>query len=183
MAKVGGAIGKGLIAGFAGTVAISISQMIEMKITNRDSSNTPVVVGGKVLGVEPRGKAKVERQKTEGKASPKALQDLQKNEQQFAQLMHFGYGTGWGIFRGALDLACINGKTADFALFGGIWTAAQLMLPAAAGSKPIYKWSPQEIGIDVLHHAVYAFAAGEVYEAMRKAEKVKKRKKKRFLFI
>ena len=34
LAKASGAIGKGLIAGFAGTVAITISQMIEMQITN-----------------------------------------------------------------------------------------------------------------------------------------------------
>lgn len=33
LAKGGAALGMGLIAGFAGTIAIIISQMIEMKIT------------------------------------------------------------------------------------------------------------------------------------------------------
>lgn len=41
LSEVGGVIGCGLIAGFAGTVAITISQMIEMKITNRSMSDAP----------------------------------------------------------------------------------------------------------------------------------------------
>jgi hypothetical protein len=35
LAKVSGVLGKGLIAGFAGTAAITLSQMIEMQITGR----------------------------------------------------------------------------------------------------------------------------------------------------
>lgn len=67
LSTVGGALGKGLIAGFAGTVAITISQMIEMKITKRSTSNAPVAVGGKALGVEPRGKAKQQKEKADRK--------------------------------------------------------------------------------------------------------------------
>ncbi|AVR46261.1 hypothetical protein C7S20_13870 [Christiangramia fulva] len=173
LAKAGGAIGKGLIAGFAGTVAITISQMIEMKITGRQMSDAPVKVGGKVLGVEPKGKAKVEQEKEftqDRKPTPNTRQDMEENKERFSQFMHFGYGTGWGVFRGAMDLAGVHGAAADLALFGGIWGTAQIMLPAATESKPITKWSAKQIAIDVFHHAVYAAAAGLVYECMRKAE-------------
>jgi hypothetical protein len=181
LAKVGGVLGKGLIAGFAGTVAITISQMIEMQITNRGMSNAPVVVGGKTLGVEPRGKAELEKEKAQseqGEVPDEVEQKVKENEQKFAQLMHFGYGTGWGLCRGILDLAGLRGPLADLALFGGIWGTAQVMLPAAAGTPPITKWSPKEIATDVIHHAVYACATGLTYDAMRKAEK---RKKSKFL--
>ncbi|GAB2759956.1 hypothetical protein [Salinimicrobium soli] len=184
MARVGGAIGKGLIAGFAGTVAITLSQMIEMQITKRKASSSPVIVGGKVLGVEPKGKAEVERKKAKNEEPGEAKQNLQQNKELFGQWMHYGYGTGWGVFRGALDLAKVNGKAADLALFGGIWGTAQVMIPMTTGSKPIYKWPPTQIAVDVLHHAVYALVAGELYEAMRKAEKTRKKKKKsKFLFL
>jgi hypothetical protein len=176
LSKAGGALGKGLIAGFAGTVAITISQMIEMQITQRSNSNAPVTVGGKALGVEPRGKAEQEKEKalSDNDEAPEEVKEkVEANEQKFAQIMHFSYGTGWGVFRGALDLAGVHGPLADLFQFSAIWGAAQVMLPAAAGSPPITKWSPKTIAIDVMHHAVYACAVGLTYDAMRKAEKRK----------
>ena len=182
LANAGGALGKGLIAGFAGTVAITISQMIEMQITNRSMSNAPAKVGGKTLGVEPRGKAEQAKEKAQSdddKVSESVEQKVEANQERFAQIMHFSYGTGWGVFRGALDLAGLHGPLADLVHFGAIWGTAQVMLPANDVSKPITEWTPKQIAVDVFHHAVYACATGLVYKAMRDAEK-KKKKKNRF---
>lgn len=176
LSKAGGAIGKGLIAGFAGTVAITISQMIEMQITKREMSDAPVTVAGKALGVEPRGQAELEKEKARSEndeAPEKVEQKVEANAGKFAQLMHYSYGTGWGVFRGALDLAGVRGPLADLFHFGAVWGTAQVMLPAAADTPPITQWSPKQIAIDVLHHAVYACAAGLTYEAMRKAEQAR----------
>ncbi|WP_017730882.1 hypothetical protein [Nafulsella turpanensis] len=172
LAKVGGALGKGLIAGFAGTVAITVSQMIEMQITNREASNAPVKVAGKALGVEPKGKAELEKEKN-GREEPseETQQKVEENKQKFSEMMHFSYGTSWGVFRGALDLAGIHGPVADLCHFSAVWGTAQVMLPAAAGTPPITQWSPKQIAIDAMHHAVYACAVGLTYDAMRKAEK------------
>lgn len=174
LAKAGGVLGKGLIAGFAGTVAITISQMIEMQLTGRQMSDAPVKVGGKVFGTEPKGESKAEKEKllsSDLKATPQTEEELEHNKEKFSQFMHFGYGTGWGVYRGALDLVGIHGPIADVALFGGVWGTAQIMLPETTGSKPITEWSAKQIAIDIWHHAVYAAAAGFVYESMRKAEK------------
>ena len=182
LAKGGGAIGKGLIAGFAGTAAITVSQMIEMSITNRSMSDAPAKVGGKTLGVEPRGKAKLEKEKakSDNDEAPEDLkEEVESNKEKFEQLMHFGYGTGWGVARGALDLADIKGTRASLLHYGAIWGAAQIMLPANNAAKPITEWSAKQITIDLFHHAVYAFAAGAVYDAMTKAESGKKKKKKK----
>lgn len=182
LAKGGGAIGKGLIAGFAGTVAITVSQMIEMSITKRSMSDAPVKVGGKALGVEPRGKAELEKEKAtsdDDEASDELKEEVESNKEQFEQLMHFGYGTGWGVARSALDMADIKGIRASVIHFGAIWGAAQIMLPANNAAKPITEWSARQIAIDLFHHAVYAFAAGAVYDAMTEAESGKKKKKKK----
>lgn len=174
LARFSGAIGKGLVAGFAGTVAITISQMIEMQITKREMSNAPVKVGGDVLGVEPKGQAEVEKKKaasSSGNAPKKVKDQMQANEEKFSQLMHFGYGTGWGVMRSALDLMDVHGTPATVAHFGSVWSTALVMLPAKDAAKPVTEWPPKEVAIDMLHHAVYAIAAGVVYDAMTDAER------------
>lgn len=173
LARVGAAAGKGLIAGFAGTVAITLSQMIEMKITKRGMSAAPVKVGGDVLGVEPKGTAKAESSKISSGASepPKPVkQELESNKEKFGQLMHYGYGTGWGVARGLLDLGGVRGAPATVSHFGAVWGTALVMLPAAGVSEPVTKWSPKTIAIDIVHHAVYAIAAGLLYDAMKRSE-------------
>lgn len=173
LSEVGGAIGRGLIAGFTGTVAITILQIIEMKITHRSMSDAPSKVGGKALGVEPSGKAALEKEKATSEndeVSGEVKQEVEANKEKFMQLMHFGYGTSWGVFRGGLDLAGLHGTLADLLHFGAIWGTAQVMLPANDAAEPITKWSPKQIVIDVIHHAVYACVTGLTYDAIRKAE-------------
>ena len=168
------AVGKGLIAGLAGTIAITVSQMIEMQITKRGLSNAPVKVGGDVLGVEPKGLAEQEKEKHQsesGKSSAVTKEQVETNEQRFSQLMHYGYGSGWGVARGALDLAGVRDLPASILHFGAIWGTALVMLPAAGASEPVTKWTPKQIAIDIVHHAVYAIAAGVVYDGMVKAGK------------
>ncbi|WP_224999550.1 hypothetical protein [Cesiribacter sp. SM1] len=179
LSKVGGALGRGLIAGLAGTVAITISQMIEMQLSGRGSSDAPMKVAGKALGVEPRGKAALETAKAEDnndKQEEKLEEKVEANKEQFSQLMHFAYGTSWGIARGVLDLAGLRGAPASLIHFGTVWGTALLMLPAAGAAKPVTKWPAKQIATDVLHHAVYAAAAGAVYDAMPAGSYGRKRK-------
>jgi hypothetical protein len=171
LAKAGDILGKGLIAGLIGTVAMTISQLIEMKITKRGESSSTVKVGGQVLGVEPKGLADQEKEKQSGKASESIKEKVEANEQKFGQLMHFGYGTGWGVARSVLDLTGIRGWPATTIHFGAIWGTALVMLPSTGASEPITKWSPKEITIDIIHHAVYAIVVGCVYDGMVKAGK------------
>lgn len=169
LAKAGGAIGKGLIAGLAGTIAITISQMVEMQITKRENSKAPVKVGGDVIGVEPKGTGELEKKKASaasGRAPKKIKDEVKANEAKFAQIMHYSYGTGWGVARGAMDLIGVQGVMATLAHFGAIWTTELVLLPAKDAAPPVNEWSTKDILIDVMHHAVYAVAAGLVYDAM-----------------
>lgn len=143
--KVGKAIGIGLMAGLAGTVAITLSQTIEMKLTKRPPSTTPIDAVSKVLDVEATSEA---------------------NKQKASQEVHWTYGTGWGIARGLIALAGMQGWPATAAHFLAIWGTEQVMLPGLKLSPPITDEEPKSIGIDVLHHAVYALAAGLVYDAI-----------------
>lgn len=145
--ELGTAIGVGLIAGLAGTAAITISQMIEMKLTKRPPSTAPAKAASKVLNVKPADDSKKEK---------------------VSQEVHWSYGTSWGIVRGLISLSGLKGLPATLIHLAAIWGTAQVMLPSLKLSPPINKEAPETIGIDVLHHTVYAVTAGIVYDAIKK---------------
>ncbi|GAB2689333.1 hypothetical protein GCM10027037_10110 [Mucilaginibacter koreensis] len=154
--ELGSTIGKGILAGLAGTLAISISQAIEMKITGREASEAPVKVASEVTGAAPANEGE---------------KDKLSNE------IHWAYGTAWGVARGLIGLTGLKGIPATLLHFGAVWGTEQVMLPKYDVAPPINEEEPKEIGIDVLHHAVYAIAAGLVYDALdagsRRQKKVK----------
>ena len=137
-------------------------------------------VGGKVLGTEPRQQAELEKKKQGESDASQSTGELQEeveaNQQKFSQFMHFGYGTAWGVARSALGKVGVRGWPASVVHFAALWGTAQVMLPANNAAPPITQWAPRQIVTDVVHHAVYALAAGAVYDAMQRAEAKKKRK-------
>jgi hypothetical protein len=157
LGALGSAIGKGLLAGIAATAAITISQMIEMKITGREPSDAPVKVAEDTAGVKP--------------ATP-------QQKQQLSQELHWSYGIAWGVARGFISLTGLKGIPATLLHFGTVWGTALVMLPKHNAAKPINEQEPKAIAIDALHHGVYAITAGLVYDALdagsRRERKVKK---------
>jgi hypothetical protein len=142
---LGSAIGRGLLAGLAATAAMTLSQMIEMKITKREASDAPVKVAGDTVGFKP--------------ASPQEKEKL-------SQEVHWSYGTAWGVARGLIGLTGLKGLPATLVHFGAVWGTALVMLPKHDAPKPITEQKPQDIAIDALHHAVYAITTGLVYDAL-----------------
>jgi hypothetical protein len=135
-------VGKGLFAGVAGTAAMTVSSTLEMKIRGRPPSSAPADAAAKVLGVEPKG---------------------EKEQARFSNLVHWGYGTAWGAARGLIDAAGPEGTRAAAAHFVAVWGSEQVMLPALDVAPPFWKWGVKEVGIDALHHLVYAGATSAAY--------------------
>ena len=149
LSEVGTAIGVGLIAGLAGTLAITISQMIEMKITGRESSDTPATAVREALDIKPVTESKTKK---------------------VSNKIHWVYGTNLGMIRGALSLAGLKGWAATAIHWATIWSAEMIMLPALRVAPPVTKESPKTIMIDGFHHLVYAVAAGMVFDEIKKEE-------------
>ena len=135
-------VGKGLFAGAAGTAAMTVSSTLEMKIRGRPPSSAPADAAAKVLGVEPKG---------------------EKEQARFSNLVHWGYGTAWGAVRGLIDAAGLEGSKATAAHLGAVWGSEQVMLPALGVAPPFWTWGVKEVGIDALHHLVYAGATSAAY--------------------
>ena len=144
--KLASNIGKGLVAGFAGTAAMTVSSTLEAKLRGRGPSSAPARATTKVLGI-----ASFE----DGVAQAR-----------FNDLSHWGYGTGWGVIRGLLDAAGLPAGKATAAHGAAVWGSAQVTLPALDVAPPAIFWPNEEVAIDAFHHTVYALATGITYELL-----------------
>jgi len=140
------AIGRGLVAGLAGTAAMTISSTVEARLRGRAFSTAPARATAKVLGI--------------------ASFDSDLAQARWNDLSHWGYGTGWGVLRGLLGATGLSPRQATLAHGAAIYGAAQVTLPALEIAPPSIFWGVQEIAIDAFHHAVYAAATGAAYAAI-----------------
>ena len=136
-------VGKGLLAGFVGTAAMTVSSSLEARLRHRAASSAPARATAKVLGI---------KEFEDGIA-----------EARFNDLSHWGYGTGWGVVRGLLAAAGLSPKAASAAHGAAVWGSAQALLPALEVAPPFVFWGKKEVAIDLWHHAVYATATGLAY--------------------
>ena len=141
-----GAIGKGIVAGLAGTAAMTVSSTIEAKLRGRAFSDAPARATAKVLGI-------------------KEFEDA-RAKARFSDLSHWGYGTGWGIARAVIRELGLGPRLATPAHFAAIWGSAAVMLPALEIAPPFVFWGREEVAIDVFHHLVYATATAVAYELL-----------------
>jgi hypothetical protein len=141
--RIADGIGKGLVAGFAGTAAMTVSSTLEARLRRRQASSAPARATAKVLGIK----------EFDGDVA----------QARFNDLSHWGYGTGWGVVRGLLAAAGLSPRAATVAHGAAIYGAAQVTLPALEIAPPVIFWPKQEIAIDAFHHAVYAAATGLAY--------------------
>ena len=145
IARIAEGVGKGLFAGVAGTAAMTIVSTLEMKARGREASTTPVDAVSKVFDIKPVDEAARMR---------------------LSNITHWAYGTTWGAVRGVIGASGMRGISASAAHFAAVWGAALVMLPALKVAPPPTEWGAKELMLDALHHAVYAAAAGVVYDAL-----------------
>jgi hypothetical protein len=139
-----GAAGRGLAAGLAGTAAMTLSNLVEMKaVTGRSGSTVPAQAVEEVAGVDPAD---------------------EPAERRLNQLGHWGYGTAQGALRGLLGLAGLRGPTAALAHYGVVWGAQQTVLPALGVAAPTWRYGRTAVAIDLAHHGVYTAATSLAYE-------------------
>lgn len=135
--------GIGLVAGLVGTAAITVSQMIEMRIRGRPASKTPAKAAEKVLGILPVG---------------------DQAETRLSTLTHWTYGTAWGTVRSVLSMAGLYGQTANIVHSTAMYGTALVMLPGLKVTPPPKEWGAKEMAIEYAHHLVYGVAAGMTYD-------------------
>lgn len=143
LTDVAESVGKGFFAGLVGTAAITASMRAEAKMRNTELPPVQAEAVEKVMGVEPRG---------------------EREKQRLANLVHWQYGTAWGGVRGLLAAVGLGAPAATLVHFFLVSSAAGVMLPALELAPPPTKQPPAEIGMNTLHHLLYAGVTTTVYE-------------------
>lgn len=141
--RVATAVGLGLVAGVAGTAAMTVSSTLEARLRGRPDSDTPAQAVATVLGV---------RQFEDDTARSRVN-----------QLAHWGYGTGLGAVRGLLGASGLSPNMADVGFHVTVWGAEQTMLPALDLAPPVTEWGARQVATDLVHHGVYSLATNGVY--------------------
>ncbi len=145
MESVGSTVGRGVVAGLAGTAVMTAFQkLVEMPITGRADSYAPASFAEKVLPI-PR---------TSGGT---------RDAVNYAA--HFGIGTLWGLAYGLAERAGIRGQRGVATVFGVVYVGDALLNTALGLYKP-WRWSAQDWVIDVGEKLIQAEAAGLVYDRL-----------------
>ena len=141
----------GLVAGAAGTAAMTSAQVAFLRATDGEPSSTPGDVGRKLL------------RETTGARVPRRRQAA------FNALMHGLYGTGWGAAFGAVRRRrCSPAQTALSGLgFGAaVWGVSLVELPLLGVAPSPWRQSPAALTPDLGFHLVYGMATAFVHSAL-----------------
>lgn len=145
LGRIAASVGKGLAAGIVGTLAMTVSSTLEMRLTKREASPTPGRALERVLRVVP---------------------ESADAEERLSQIGHYGYGTAWGAARGLIDALGIPRPLAPVTHFGAVWGAEQALMPKLQLSPPTWQLGARAAATDAWHHVVYVVATDLAYVAL-----------------
>jgi hypothetical protein len=146
LARIANGIGKGVLAGFAGTAAMTASSTIEAKLRGRQFSTAPAKAATRALGIETFD---------DGEAYAR-----------FSNLVHWGYGTAWGVARGMMRAFGLGPRLSTGTHFATLWGSALYTLPKYEVAPPVIDWTAEDVAIDVFHHLVYVGATALAFELL-----------------
>jgi hypothetical protein len=144
-ARVRSGVWKGMLAGAGGVAVMTIGEKIEQRLTRRPSSYMPAHTLERVAGIKQRP----------------------DHERQGLNLaMHIGQAMLLGAWRGLMAEGGLRGPRAS-AMFTVIRLANDQTLENITGQgAPPWTWPRDELVVDVLHKAVYAFTTGVIADAL-----------------
>lgn len=144
-----GALGRGMVAGAVGTAVMTLSETLEMSLAGRAGSQVPGEVGAHLLpGRDPQSRTDIATLN-----SP----------------IHWAHGISMGALRGVLDLAGLRGPAASAAHFALMWGGDAALYRSLGVADVPWRWTPAELGTDMLHKGVYAVATGAAYDALSRS--------------
>jgi len=82
-------------------------------------------------------------------------------------VMHWAYGTGWGVVYGLAARRRTPDVASGGALLGSaLWAASYAELVPLGISEPPWKQPAEELGLDLSYHVVYGAAVAAAYTAL-----------------
>ncbi|MFE9006709.1 hypothetical protein ACFYOY_31990 [Streptomyces sp. NPDC007875] len=139
------ALWQGLIAGTAGGLVMTLGEKIEQALTKRPDSHVPARVLQRLTGLP---------------------EVPQKQPVPVNWAMHFGQAAVLGVLRSVMAHVGLRGPVASAKFMVVRLTNDQILENATGVGAPPATWPREELIVDVLHKAVYAFATGAIADAL-----------------
>ncbi len=142
---MGGVIARGMVAGAVGVAAMTLAEKLEQAVTGRPNSYVPAHTLERLLGLP--GRPDEER--------------LWLN-----WAMHWGQGIALGAVRAAMARRGVGGPAGSFLFLNLRLLNDQALENATGVGAPPWTWPVDEQVVDILHKAVYAYAAGATADSL-----------------
>jgi hypothetical protein len=143
--STGQVLACGLLAGLAGVAAMTVAEKLEQAVTGRPNSYVPAHTLERLLGLDER-----------------------PDEDRLALnwAMHWGQGALLGAVRALMAERGIRGPAASFLFLNLRLLNDQILENATGVGAPPWTWPVDEQIVDILHKAIYAYAAGAVADRL-----------------
>jgi hypothetical protein len=160
--SLGGAIVRGLLAGFVGTAAMTAYQLAVAKARGLPL-DTPVPR----TWADAPAPAQVVKKAAEAVGHGREV--TKKQVPLITNLMHWGYGIWWGTAYGVAARSLDADPVTAGPLLGvGLWTTSYAeLVPLGIYKKP-WEYPPQELALDLSYHLVYGVAVAGAYKALER---------------
>lgn len=137
------AVGLGLAAGVIGTIALTVAESVEQRLTGRQSSTIPGQVGTKLAGKDPA-------------THPELVARLNP-------IVHWVHGISLGAVRGLLDLTGLSALAATVVFVPLVWGGDALLYRMLGIAPAPWKWERGELLTDLYGKGVLALATSGAY--------------------
>lgn len=127
-------LGRGIVAGLLGGVAMSASTTAEMRLTGREPSKVPVKGVERLLAIRARG---------------------EKGERRVTTVAHFAVSGLAGGAWGAIASAGLPTRLRAPLLYAVAAAPDVVAVPAMGLAPPPWRWTPADVARTVGHHAVF----------------------------
>jgi hypothetical protein len=138
------AVSRGVVAGFAGTVALTVSQRVEMRVTGRPPSDLPAQVAEGILGISAQG----------------------RKRELVAFATHWVNNTASGLGRAALGGAGVRGAPAVVGTFVLYLGGGAVLFSRLGLAPPPWRRGAGPLAIDAIHAGAYSVVTSTVYERL-----------------
>jgi hypothetical protein len=135
---------RGTLGGLAGAAVMTAAEKVEQRLTGRPNSYVPAHTLARLLRL----------------SSPDADRWMRN------MAMHYGTGALAGALRGVMSAANLRGPLASLMHTGLRLSIDQTLENGTGVGAPPWTWPRDELAVDVLHKAIYAFATGAVADAL-----------------
>jgi hypothetical protein len=156
-----GTLARGFAAGVTGTAAMDGWYQVLKRLRNGAKATPDPGPKDWTRAPAPAQVARLAIRAVTKRDVPTAYIDVLTN------VTHWGYGISWGVLYAGADRALRRNPIRSGVPFGAtVWGLSYVILPALKLYKPIWRYPPKTLAIDLSYHLAYGLGVANGYRAL-----------------